>query len=114
MWEKIRFEVIEDLNALHEYSQIKNLHITGISLGGGLATIAYMDIAQISTFSTVKVSTFGAPRVGNKYWAAYYDLRTLGKTKRYLVAGDPIPAMPKCLTLLCTYHQVGVKIACYE
>lgn len=91
MWEKVKFPVLQDLMALYEYTHIKKLYITGISLGGGLSTISFMDIAQQTSFTEIKVTTFGAPRVGNKQWAAYYDLKTLGKTKRYLVYGDPIP-----------------------
>ena len=73
------------MNSLQQSFESDTLHITGISLGGGLATIAYMDIAQFTTFNHIKVTTFGAPRVGNKYWAEFYDLRTLGRTKRYVV-----------------------------
>ena len=28
--------------------------------------------------------------------------------------GDPIAVMPRCLTLICTYRQTGIKIVCYE
>lgn len=28
--------------------------------------------------------------------------------------GDPIANMPSCITLLCSYKQVGFKINCYE
>jgi len=52
--------------------------------------------------------------VGNKYWAAHFDLITLARTKRYIVDGDPIVVMPRCLTLLCTYRQTGIKIVCRE
>ena len=90
------------------------MHITGISLGGGLAVISYIDINEKKIFSKVKVTTFGAPRVGNKYWAAHFDLITQGITKRYIVSGDPIVVLPRCLTLLCTYRQTGIKIVCYE
>ena len=69
MWTTIREEVISDMNELHQHFKFETLHITGISLGGGLATIAYMDIAQFTNFNYLKVTTFGAPRVGNKYWA---------------------------------------------
>jgi len=90
------------------------LIITGISLGGGLAVISYVDIAHEAIFNKVRVWTFGAPRVGNKHWAAHFDLITLGRTRRYIVKGDPIVVMPRCLTLLCTYRQTGIKIVCYE
>lgn len=95
-------------------TKINSLYITGISLGGGLSVISYIDIAQADIFTYINVTTFGAPRVGNKYWAAYFDMITQTKTKRYIVAGDPIVVMPRCLTLLCTYRQTGIKIVCHE
>lgn len=114
MWEKIKQDVFKDLREIRLQTKLDTLIITGISLGGGLATISYIDIAHEGIFDKVKVTTFGAPRVGNKYWAAHFDLITLGKSKRYVVNGDPIVVMPRCLTLLCTYRQVGIKIVCYE
>jgi len=94
-------------------TKLDTLIITGISLGGGLSVISYIDIAHEKIFPKVDVITFGAPRVGNKYWAAYFDMITDTKTKRFIVSGDPIVVMPRCLTLLCTYRQTGIKIVCY-
>ncbi len=95
-------------------TKLNTLYITGISLGGGLTVISYIDISHENIFPNVIVITFGAPRVGNKYWAAHFDLITNGHTKRYIVSGDPIVVLPRCLTLLCTYRQTGIKIVCYE
>ncbi len=71
-----------------KYSGLRTLYITGISMGGGLAVIAYIDIVHEAIFSAVKVTTFGAPRVGNKYWAAHFDSITNTRTKRYKLSGD--------------------------
>lgn len=114
MWEKIKLDVFRDLREIKLQTKLDYLIITGISLGGGLAVISFIDINHEAIFKTVKVITFGAPRVGNKYWAAFFDLITLTRTKRYIVSGDPIVVMPRCLTLLCTYRQTGIKIVCYE
>ncbi len=51
--------------------------------------------------------------MGNKYWAAHFDEITGGYSRRFLVSGDPIVVLPRCLTLLCTYRQTGIKIVCY-
>lgn len=114
MWQKIKLDVIRDLREIKLQTKLDYLIITGISLGGGLAVISYIDIAHEQIFLVVRVTTFGAPRVGNKYWAAYFDLITQSSTKRYIVSGDPIVVLPRCLTLLCTYRQTGIKIVCYE
>lgn len=101
MWETIKKEVIEEINNIQQNSKLNRLHITGISLGGALATIAFTDLTHLTTFISIKVTTFGAPRVGNKNWASYYELLTLGRTKRYVVEGDPIPELPRCMTSVC-------------
>lgn len=114
MWESIKKEVFADLTAMKKQSGLNTLIITGISMGGGLSVISYIDINQAKIFGDVKVTTFGAPRVGNKHWAAHFDQITNTRTRRYFVKGDPVVVLPRCLTLLCTYRQTGVGIACYE
>lgn len=90
------------------------MYVTGISLGGGLTVISFVDIFNAKIFSNIKVTTFGAPRVGNKEWADYFDTLTGGKQKRYVVNGDTVAVMPTCLTLLCSYKQTGIKLTCYQ
>lgn len=49
------------------------LFITGHSLGGALATLAAVDIATNTIFSSPIVYTFGAPRVGDPSFVKYYN-----------------------------------------
>lgn len=114
MWGTIREDVYRNLTEIQKQTGATLLYITGISLGGGLAGISYIDIVQKNIFKNIRVITFGAPRVGNKYWAAHFDNITNTTSRRYLVSGDPIVVLPRCLTLLCTYRQTGIKIVCYE
>lgn len=44
MWETIKQDVFNYLKDIQKSTGIQTLHITGISLGGGLATIAFIDI----------------------------------------------------------------------
>ncbi len=67
---------------------IQTLYITGISMGGGLSVISYIDINHEGLFETVKITTYGAPRVGNKHWAAHLDNITGKKARRYYIKGD--------------------------
>jgi hypothetical protein len=113
MWETIRQDVIGDLKEMKKYTGLETLYITGISMGGGLSTIAYIDINVEKLFNNVKITTYGAPRVGNKHWAAHFDLITGKRARRYYIKGDEIVVLPRCLTLLCTYRQVGVGIVCH-
>jgi hypothetical protein len=114
MWGSIRTDVFNDLRTMKAQTGLDFLYITGISLGGGLSGISFIDINEAKIFSKVRVITFGAPRVGNKYWAAHFDEITNTTSRRYIVSGDPIVVLPRCLTLLCTYRQTGIKIVCYE
>lgn len=66
MWERIKDDVIEDLVEIKTQTKLNSLIITGISLGGGLSVISYIDIAHQNIFKNIKVITFGAPRVGNR------------------------------------------------
>lgn len=95
-------------------TKVENLFITGISLGGGLSILSYKDIHDANIFKSIRVTTYGAPRVGNKEWASWFDKLTGGQTRRFIVSGDPVAVMPKCLTLLCNYGNTGIKITCYE
>ena len=113
MWLHIKNEVITDLREMQKATKINNLYITGISLGGGLSILSYKDIFDAKIFSNIRVTTYGAPRVGNKNWAAWFDNLTGKNTRRYVVNGDTVTVMPKCLTLLCNYGNTGIKITCY-
>ena len=61
-------------------------------------------------FEKIDLVTFGAPRVGNKLWANWFD--TKNEVRRYYIKKDPIASLPICLTLLCNYQQPGVPIPC--
>jgi hypothetical protein len=49
------------------------LYITGISLGGGLSVISFVDVKNAKIFDDVQVINYGAPRVANKYYADFFD-----------------------------------------
>lgn len=107
MWNSIQEDVLKDLRAS---SHTNRLLITGISLGGGLAAISYVDIQKSNIFGNVEIVTFGAPRVGNRNWSKWFDSQIL--TERYFIARDPIAVLPVCLTLICNYKQTGSGIKC--
>ena len=114
MWNTIRANVTNDLRLIQQQTKFDTLYITGISLGGGLSGISFIDIRVENIFKTISVVTFGSPRVGNKNWANFFDTVTNGKALRYIVKGDPIVVLPHCLTLLCNYKHYGIQIVCTE
>lgn len=109
MWNTIRDDV---LAGLRKSVHTGRLIITGISLGGGLAGISYVDIQKSGIFQNIEIVTFGAPRVGNKNWAAWFDTQT--GSSRYFIKADPIAYLPRCLTFVCNYRQTGTPIVCVE
>lgn len=107
MWNSIREYTINSLKTL---DMTKRLIITGISLGGGLAELSFVDIQASRLFNDVQVTTWGAPRVGNKKWVDWFNLHT--DTQRFFIKSDPIAALPVCLGLLCNYKQPFHGISC--
>jgi hypothetical protein len=114
MWDTIVNDVLRDLKEIQKQTGLKKIYITGISLGGGLSVISYIDVRNSGIFSQVEVINYGSPRVANKYYAEYFDGLTNKRTLRYIVKGDPIVVLPECLTLLCNYKHVGNQYVCVE
>ncbi len=74
-----------------------NLHIVGHSLGGAIATIAAADLYLYlgPTAASMKVYTFGQPRVGNAAWAKWYNsLPFYNQSFRVTRFRDPVPRLP--------------------
>lgn len=107
MWNSIRNDV---LNGLRQSVHTGRLVITGISLGGALSCLSYVDIARSGIFNNVEIVTFGAPRVGNSVWAQWFDQLT--PSTRYFIKADPIAFLPRCLTPICNYKQTGTAYIC--
>jgi len=108
MWEKIRDDVISDLK---KSVKTTRLIITGISLGGGLACLSFIDIQASKAFENIEIITFGSPRVGNKKWAKFAD--GLVSHTRIHIRRDPIAFLPFCITPLCNYRHTGSALVCY-
>lgn len=82
------------LRVLKETSPEKTLLVTGHSLGGGLATLCGLDLANNSKFRQPPVVySYAAPRVGDPTFAAAYN-RALGQSRRIYNAFDLVPHVP--------------------
>lgn len=109
MWNSIRNQIREDLIA---NSNTKRLIITGISLGGGLAMLSYVDINHWNIFDHIEIITYGAPRVGNSNWAKWMETQVNPDPVHICLKGDPICILPKCFTPICNYRHSGVGYTC--
>lgn len=79
--------------ALAQVKSRKQLYITGYSLGGALACLCAMDPAVRKYASSVRMFTFGAPRVGNPLFAEALSKRT-SSCVRVVNEGDWVTTMP--------------------
>ncbi|WP_256710691.1 lipase family protein [Paenibacillus sp. FSL H8-0548] len=64
---------VQILEIISQLPSDKPLFITGHSLGGALATLAALDLANNSEFTAPIVYTYGAPRVGDPKFAGSYN-----------------------------------------
>lgn len=93
-------------------SHTKHLIITGISLGGGLASLSYVDIRLLKAFDKIEIITFGAPRVGNANWAKWLETLVDPDPVHICIKSDPICVLPRCFTPICNYRHSGVGYSC--
>ena len=89
----------------------RRLILTGISLGGALASLSFVDIKYLEDFDNVEVITFGTPKVGNRKWAKWWD-SIAPDALRIHIWDDIIALYPICFTPICNYKQVGTKVTC--
>lgn len=109
MWNSIRNETFTDLIASNH---TKRLIITGISLGGGLAMISYVDIAYLQIFENIEIIIYGSPRVGNANWAKWMETQVEPDPVHICIKGDPICVLPRCITPICNYKHSGTGYSC--
>ena len=79
------------------------IHVTGHSLGGALATLAAIDLTKSFNVDTT-VYTFGQPRVGNKAFATDYD-NTVPRHFSVAHGQDPVARVPKG-----SYRKNGIRV----
>lgn len=96
-------ECLEDIETTNGRPP-RQIHITGHSLGGALATQlaaalsagnladALPDSLRTWPWATLELRTFGAPKSGDAEFAEHFDTTT--KARRIWVDGDPIPEFP--------------------
>lgn len=87
----------------------KRLYVTGYSLGGALACLCAMDPAIRKYASSVRLYTFGAPRVGNPLFAEALSKRT-ASCRRVHNDGDWVATMPPESFLGVRYRHGGRSV----
>ncbi|KAG8994553.1 hypothetical protein FRB94_009800 [Tulasnella sp. JGI-2019a] len=83
--------ILTEVKALVTSYATTTVTVVGHSLGGAIANLEGVSLKLLIPTLTVKIITFGEPRVGNPAWADYlnaYDITRI--THNY----DPIPIVP--------------------
>ena len=102
-----RVDVIATINKWLATVDSPKLYVTGHSLGAGLATILAFDLANdpATVPSDLHVYTFASPMVGDKLFAANYDV-LIPQTWRVANQLDVITWLPSSLM---GYHHVDTE-----
>lgn len=104
-YSSVSTELIKNVRKLYEDKR-RPVFLTGHSLGGSLATLCSLDL-HISLglhSSEIFVSTFGAPRLGNRVFQQLYD-ETILSCWRIVVAPDMVAKLPRF-----GYKHCGKKV----
>jgi hypothetical protein len=107
-YRKLRQQVIEDImDATALCSDCTNLHITGYSLGGALATVAVTDLAREFPELCISLTTFGSPRVIKNESISKFPKLICGTSRRVTHGADSVVNMPPYEK---GYRHVGMEI----
>jgi hypothetical protein len=96
----------DEIYDLIKNHQVDNLMVVGHSLGGALATIASLDLAEVLGINNILMVSLGAPRVGNFQYAQLYDSK-VDEYYRLTHGHDPIVQLPY---RLMGFHHIGHEI----
>jgi len=92
-WKVLKPGIMDGIKQGLKQYNATSITFTGHSLGGALATIAAMDY-WVETGYTGRVITFGCPRVGNYYFARYFEKIFKSSSFRFVNHYDFIPHLP--------------------
>jgi hypothetical protein len=86
--------VTQSLLHLVQYYGIKNVVVTGHSLGAAIATLMAYDLYISNTFDKISLITFGSPRVGNEAFVSDIVNKSISSL-RITHAYDIVPHVPQ-------------------
>lgn len=90
---------------------VKQVWLTGHSLGGALATCCAYDWIQ-SGIPLTGLVTFGQPRVANPAMARYLDSKIGDRTLRFRNGDDMVPTVPPAKFFRVRYQHSGREVWC--
>lgn len=104
----IKDELINEINTRlgnQGTTNLKTLVVCGHSLGGAVATIAGVHLAQLFPQLHVHCFTFGSPRVGNRLFVCWFH-QYVKINWRIINYRDPVPLIPVGVRFMHTRHAI--------
>jgi len=92
-WNLLKTGIFQGIDQARAQYNATKVTFTGHSLGGAMATIAAMDY-WATTGNPSRVITFGSPRVGNYYFAHFFEQVFGLNSYRFVNHDDFIPHLP--------------------
>ena len=98
-------ELINNIKNILSVNNKISIYITGHSAGAGQGTIFAYLLSQLYPYNTIKLITFGGPKIGNYHW--YTEFNKLTNIIHYRITneGDIITKIPNL-----DYYHVGINI----
>ncbi|PBK89315.1 alpha/beta-hydrolase, partial [Armillaria gallica] len=107
-WNSIAIQIISVIKQqLFLHPDLKNLVTTGHSLGGSLATLAAICLRRNFPSLTTRTYSYGAPRIGNKESADYFNDEFGVNASRVVHSNDGVPTM---IPTSLGYHHHGAPL----
>eukprot|EP00123_Amoebidium_parasiticum_P022136 comp8077_c0_seq1/m.3566 comp8077_c0_seq1/g.3566 ORF comp8077_c0_seq1/g.3566 comp8077_c0_seq1/m.3566 type:complete len:360 (-) comp8077_c0_seq1:111-1190(-) len=86
------------------------IHLTGHSLGGALATLSAADLTHQLGIPIKKLITFGMPRVGNDVFAQWFTDTVISESVRVTHKRDIVPHLPTHVAGISSYHHITREV----
>ena len=92
----VESEILSKLDELLMTGDYENIYITGHSLGGALAALAFPDLSQNTSAANVFMYSFAGPAVGNSDFKSAYEAEygTDRVSWRIVNTNDLVPKLP--------------------
>ncbi|KAJ2560258.1 hypothetical protein GGH12_004963 [Coemansia sp. RSA 1822] len=104
--------ILKNIRAAAEDNPDYKIVFVGHSLGGANAVLSALKFAKDNEYikDSIRVWTFGQPRVGNRQFAEYYTEMLGNQTYRITYQGDIVPHVPPWQVLGYQHHPLEIHV----
>ncbi|KAJ2155745.1 hypothetical protein J3F82_000228 [Coemansia sp. RSA 637] len=104
--------ILKNIRAAAEDNPDYKIVFVGHSLGGANAVLSALKFAKDNEYikDSIRVWTFGQPRVGNRQFSEYYTEMLGNQTYRITYQGDIVPHVPPWQVLGYQHHPLEIHV----